>query len=101
MKECEKKDKYLDLAREPKKLWNKKVKIIPIVIGAFGTVTKRFFKWTGVLGNWWKNGNHLNYNIIENGQNSENSPGDLRRLAATQTTVKDYQLALMGKKSNE
>ena len=40
LKECEKKDKYLDLARELKKLWNMKVTIVPIVIGAFGTVTK-------------------------------------------------------------
>ena len=39
-KECEKKDKYLDLARELKKLRNMQVTIIPIVIGAFGTVTK-------------------------------------------------------------
>ena len=39
-KEYEKKDKYLDLARELKKLWNIKVTIITIVIGAFGTVTK-------------------------------------------------------------
>ena len=41
LKECEKKDKYLDLARELKKL---KVTIIPIVIGAFGTLTKGLFK---------------------------------------------------------
>ena len=40
LKECEKKDKYLDLARELKTLWNMKVTIILIVIGAFGTVTK-------------------------------------------------------------
>ena len=40
LKECEKKDKYLDLARELKKLWSMKVTIIPIVIGAFGTVSK-------------------------------------------------------------
>ena len=40
LKECEKNDKYLDLARELKKLWNMKVTIIPTVIGAFGTVTK-------------------------------------------------------------
>ena len=26
-------------------------------------------------------GDHSNYNIIENGQNTEKSPGDLRRLA--------------------
>ena len=39
LKECEKKDKYLDLARELKKLWNMPVAIIPFLIGAFGTVT--------------------------------------------------------------
>ena len=44
LKECEKRDKYLDLARELKKLWNIKVTIIPIVIGAFGTVTKGLLK---------------------------------------------------------
>ena len=44
LKECEKKDKYLDLARELKKLSNKKVRIILIVIGAFGTETKELFK---------------------------------------------------------
>ena len=40
LKECEKRDKYFDLAIELKKLWNMKMTIIPIVIGAFGTVTK-------------------------------------------------------------
>ena len=40
LKECEKKDTYLNLARELKKLWNVLVTIIPIVIGAFETVTK-------------------------------------------------------------
>ena len=45
LKEREKKDKYLDLARElKKKLWNMRVTIIPIVIGAFGTVTKGLLK---------------------------------------------------------
>ncbi len=39
-KESEKKDKYLDLARGLKKLWNMKVTEIPIVIGALDTVTK-------------------------------------------------------------
>ena len=42
-------------------------------------------------------GNHQNYSIIENGQNTEKSPGDLRRLAVTQTLVKDHQLTLMWK----
>ena len=44
LKESEKKDKYLELARELKKLWNMQVTIIPIVIGAFGTVTKGLLK---------------------------------------------------------
>ena len=44
MKESEKKDKYLDLARKLKKLWNMKVTIVPIVIGAFGTITKGLLK---------------------------------------------------------
>ena len=40
LKECQKRDKYLDFDRELKKLWNMKVTIIPIVIGALGAVTK-------------------------------------------------------------
>ena len=44
LKECEKKDKYFNLARELKKLWNMKVTIVPIVIGAFGTITKGLLK---------------------------------------------------------
>ena len=44
LKECEKKDNYLDLARKLEKLWNMLVTIIPIVIGAFGTVTKGLLK---------------------------------------------------------
>ena len=44
IKESEKKDKYLDLARELKKLWNMKVTIVSIVIGALGTVTKGLLK---------------------------------------------------------
>ena len=45
LKESEKKDKHLDLARElKKKLWNMKVTILPIVIGAFGAVTKGLLK---------------------------------------------------------
>ena len=36
-----------------------------------------------------------NKNIIENGLNTEKSPGDLRRHAVSQTPVKDHQLKLM------
>ena len=44
LKESEKKDKYLDLARKLKKLWDMKVTIIPTVFGAFGTVSKGLLK---------------------------------------------------------
>ena len=44
LKDGEKKDKYFDLARELKKLWNMKVTIVPIVIGALGTITKGLLK---------------------------------------------------------
>ena len=40
----ENKDKYLDLARDLKKLWNMKVTIVPIVIGALGTTTTGLLK---------------------------------------------------------
>ena len=36
LKESEKRDKYLDLARELKKLYHMKVAVIPIVIGTLG-----------------------------------------------------------------
>ena len=43
LKECEEKDKYLDLARELK------VTIVPIKISAFGTITKGLLKSLGDL----------------------------------------------------
>ena len=69
--------------------------IISIVIGAFGTVTKGLLKGPEGLGSWKTSGNHPNYYIIENGQNTEKSAGDLRRLVFTQTPVKDHQLTLV------
>ena len=44
LKESEKKEKRLGLARELKKLWNMMVTIILIVIGAFGILTKGLLK---------------------------------------------------------
>ena len=40
LKENEKRDKYLDIARELKKLWSMKVTKIPIVIGALSRIIK-------------------------------------------------------------
>ena len=44
IKESEKIDKFLDLARKLKKLWNMKVKVIPIVNGVFRTIPKGLVK---------------------------------------------------------
>ncbi len=38
---------------------------------------------------------HPNDSITKNGQNPETSPGDLRRLAVTQTPVKTHKLKLV------
>ena len=42
-------------------------------------------------------GDNPNYNIIEIGHNTEKSPGDLRRLAVTQTLGKNHLLMLVCK----
>ena len=68
-----------------------KVTIIPILIGALGTVTEG----AGGLEKKRTSGDHQNVYIIENGQNTEKSPGDLRRLTVIKTPVKNYQLTLM------
>ena len=50
---------------------------------------------TGGLGNNRTCGDHPNYSIVEIGQNTEKSPGDLRRVAITQTPLKNHQLTLV------
>ena len=95
-KENEKKDKYLDLARELKKLWNMKAKMIPSVISAFSS-HQRIGKGIGGLGIWQTSGDHPNYSNIKIGQNTEKSHIDLRRLAVTQTLVKDHHQTLARK----
>ena len=49
------------------------------------------------FGSWRPSGDHPNNSIIEDDQNTEKSPGDLRRLVVTQSPVKDHQLTLMWK----
>ena len=67
LKGSEKRDKYLDLARKLKKLGNMKVTVIPIVIGALGTVTKGFGTRTGGLRNNGTGEDFPNNSIIEIG----------------------------------
>ena len=64
-----------------------KVTIIPIVIGAFGT--KGLLKGREYLEVGAPSGDNPNKSIIENGQNTEKNPGDMRRLAVTQSPVND------------
>ena len=71
LKENEKKDKYLDFARELKKHWNMKVTLILIVIGSVVTVTR---------------------GLIQIGKNTKMSPGDKKRLAVTQIPEENHQL---------
>ena len=69
-----------------------KVTIVPIVIGAFGTITKGLLKGLeGGLGSWRRGRYYPNNSIAENGQKAEKSPGVLRRLAVTQTPVRNHQ----------
>ena len=54
IKENEKLNKYTDLARELKKLWNMKVTVIPIVVGALETIAKGLAKGLGELEIKWR-----------------------------------------------
>ena len=67
LKVCKKRDKYLDLARELKNLWNMKVTFIPIVIRALGTVIEELVQGTGGLENNWMGEDCPNCNIVEIG----------------------------------
>ena len=72
-----------------------------ILIDAFGAVTKGLLKGLEDLdvGEWVED--HPNYYIIENGENTEKSSGNLRRFAVTQTSVKGHQGNADVKNSNE
>ena len=89
LKVSEKKDKYLDLARDLKK--KKTVENYDDNYTnhdwCFWYSHQRIIKGTGGFRNLWMNGYYPNYSIIDNGQNSGKSPGELRRLAVTQTPV--------------
>ena len=46
-KATEKMSKYVNLQIECQRLWNKKVEVIPVIIGATGTVAKNIKKYAG------------------------------------------------------
>ena len=50
-KEKEKMEKYQDLKKEIKRLWKLgNVEIVPVVVGALGSVSAEFERWMGKLG---------------------------------------------------
>ena len=92
LKEFEKRDKYLDLARELKKTVEHAGDNYTNCNWCVWNSYKRITKGTEGLGIWRSSGNHPSYSIIENGQNTEKSPGDL---LSQQTPVEDHQLTLI------
>ena len=50
LKEQEKIEKYQDLRREVRKMWNMKVNITPIAIGTMGAIPKKLLKRLEQLG---------------------------------------------------
>ena len=57
-----------------------------------------------ILFDFWINfisRDYPNSSSVEIGQNTEKSPGDLRRLAVTQTSVKDHQITLVWRTRKE
>ena len=92
-KKGEKKYKYLDLAREQKKLWNMKVTVTPILNSALGTVTKGLVEWQEDLEirGWVETIQTTAYQVRS--EYREES----WRFAVTQTPVRNHQLTLVRK----
>ena len=67
---------------------------MPIVSAALGTIPHRLGKEAGGVENQRTSRDHPNCNIVDNVQNTEKNPGDLRRHAIIQTPVRKRQLTL-------
>ena len=85
LKEIQKKDKYLDLA------WELEKKTVDNEID--DNINCNLI-WTGNggFGNKRMSGDHPNYSIVEIGQNTTKSPGDLKWFANTQTLKENHLL---------
>ena len=90
----EKLDRYLDLARELKKLWNIKVMVIPIIVGVLETVLKNMEKKLDELE---IRGRIKTIQTTAGLKSARTLRRKWRRLAVTQTTVKNQQLELVWK----
>ena len=65
------------------------------MVGAFGTIPRG----SGRLGNKRISRDHPDYSIIKIDQNTEKSPGDLRRLAVIHTPVKTANAGVKNSRS--
>ena len=91
LKENEKRDKYLDLAREVKKR--------TMEHESAGDTNSNWcaqYSHQGI-GDKRTSGDHPNYSVVEIGQNTKKSPGDLISRTGTQTPEENYQLTLARK----
>ena len=95
LKEIKKKSKYLNFAREVKKLWNMKVTVITIIIAALDTVTKRLVKELEGLKIRGQVETIQTIALLKIRQNTKKSPKDFRTLAITQTPVRIHRLTLV------
>ena len=92
LKESEKRNKYLDLARELKKTMELENDSDTNSNCGTWISHQRFGTRTG---NKRTGRDHPSYNIIKTSQNNEKGPRDLRRLAFTQTLVINNRLMLV------
>ena len=86
----EKKDKYLELARELRKLWDIKTAVIPDVIGMIRYTHQRMAIETGGTGN--KRGIEIIQItvLLRSARILRRVPNTLRRLAVTQTQFRNH-----------
>ena len=91
LKENAKRDKYLDLTREWKKTTEHKHDGDTNSNWLARYTHQMIGTETGGIGNKRTRRYHPNYSIAEIGQNTKKSPGNLKRLAVTQTPLRNPQ----------
>ena len=96
-KEKKKRDTYLDLVWELRKLWSIRVAMISPVCGKLGTVPKSLKRCIEFLEIGGRIETTYTTAFLYIGKNTEQSPGDLKSLLVTQTSVKEHQLKLKSK----
>ena len=95
IREREKRDKYLDLAKELTKTMKHESDCDTSCNRRTRYSHPRIGTRNGGLGNRRTGWDHPNYSIVEISQNTKKSPRDLRRLTAAQTPLENYQQTKM------